>query len=397
MTTAQGDPRLVEDPIAQELLHSRELARLAYSWLDGTPRVVPIWFHWTGAALTFGSPPGAPKLRALERQPRVAVTIDAADGWPYHALMVRGDATVEILDDVSDEYAAAARRYFGDEQGGAWLAQLSGHPMARISVTPSWVGVLDFETRFPSALSLELGAYSGMHSSADVSEGGRRCRVRRCDRQPTRHLPPRPTLAISPALTVKARAAQVSLVVQALAPRHLLQLERVAVGIGKLCPFDPAPEVVDLADLHTSTDKLSTRFGNVLYDQIQAPDAAWLSRVHIKSSPETYRTTRALWGQLDDPDALAGLHVDIELEAELATIEGDGSVYIRNRQRNQFELDLHRMRAPLGLFASRHVPTWPVDNRMSAAIGSNHEGPRHRFDVACWDGDHGVSRHSGPG
>jgi hypothetical protein len=34
---------------------------------------------------------------------------------------------------------------------------------------------------------------------------------------------------------------------------------------------------VDLADLHTSTDKLSTRFGNVLYDQMQAPDAAWLT------------------------------------------------------------------------------------------------------------------------
>jgi hypothetical protein len=55
---------------------------------------------------------------------------------------------------LSDEYAAAARRYFGDEQRRAWLAQLSGRSMARISVTPSWVGVLDFETRFRSTLSL---------------------------------------------------------------------------------------------------------------------------------------------------------------------------------------------------------------------------------------------------
>jgi hypothetical protein len=28
-----------------------------------------------------------------------------------------------------------------------------GQRMARISVTPEWVGVLDFETRFPSAIS----------------------------------------------------------------------------------------------------------------------------------------------------------------------------------------------------------------------------------------------------
>jgi hypothetical protein len=154
MTALQGDVHLLQDVVAQELLSSRELARLAYSWLDGTPRVVPIWFHWTGEVLTFGSPPKAPKLRALRNNPHVAVTIDSATGWPYHALLIRGDATVEMLDNVSDEYAAAARRYFGDEQGAAWVEQLSGQPMARISVIPSWVGVLDFETRFPSALSM---------------------------------------------------------------------------------------------------------------------------------------------------------------------------------------------------------------------------------------------------
>ena len=151
---SQGDLQLLEDPVAQELLGSRELARLAYTWLDGTPRVVPIWFHWTGQALTFGSPPRAPKLRALEKAPSVAVTIDSATGWPYHALLIRGVATVEMLDHVSDEYAAAAHRYFGDEQGDAWVEQLSDQPMARITVRPSWVGVLDFETRFPSALAL---------------------------------------------------------------------------------------------------------------------------------------------------------------------------------------------------------------------------------------------------
>jgi hypothetical protein len=61
---------------------------------------------------------------------------------------------VDMLDAPSEEYAAAARRYFGDEQGAVWVEQLSGQPMARISVTPSWVAVLDFETRFPSALSM---------------------------------------------------------------------------------------------------------------------------------------------------------------------------------------------------------------------------------------------------
>jgi hypothetical protein len=61
---------------------------------------------------------------------------------------------LELLDDVSPEYAAAATRYFGDEQGQAWIAQLRGQPMARVAIRPHWVGILDFQTRFPSALRL---------------------------------------------------------------------------------------------------------------------------------------------------------------------------------------------------------------------------------------------------
>ena len=53
------------------------------------------------------------------------------------------------------EYAAAAERYFGPVQGKAWLDQLSKmtSSMVRIAVTPEWVGLLDFQTRFPSAIS----------------------------------------------------------------------------------------------------------------------------------------------------------------------------------------------------------------------------------------------------
>jgi len=47
MATQQGDLALLDDPVAQELLRSTNLAKLAYVWTDGTPRVVPIWFEWT--------------------------------------------------------------------------------------------------------------------------------------------------------------------------------------------------------------------------------------------------------------------------------------------------------------------------------------------------------------
>ena len=69
-------------------------------------------------------------------------------------LLVRGHASVELLEDVGPEYALAATRYFGPEQGPAWVSTLRGKPMARIAITPGWAGILDFQTRFPSALAI---------------------------------------------------------------------------------------------------------------------------------------------------------------------------------------------------------------------------------------------------
>jgi hypothetical protein len=148
----QGSLELLRDPVAEKLLASTIPARLAYTWTDATPRVVPVWFHWTGEQFVIGSPARAPKLKALAADPHVALTIDDNTVWPHSVLMVRGTAEVEMLDDVPPEYALSADRYFGPEQGPAWVSTLRGKPMARITVTPAWAGILDFTTRFPSAL-----------------------------------------------------------------------------------------------------------------------------------------------------------------------------------------------------------------------------------------------------
>ena len=154
MPTEQGSLSLLDDPVAQELLHSTNLARLAYNWRDGTPRVIPIWFHWDGETIVLGSPPNAPKVNVLPNNTKVALTIDR-DEWPYHALLIRGTARVETVEGVTPEYAACAERYFGQEQGQQWLENVRQMfpQMTRIRVRPEWVSVLDFETRFPSAIA----------------------------------------------------------------------------------------------------------------------------------------------------------------------------------------------------------------------------------------------------
>ncbi|MEP7190069.1 MAG: hypothetical protein ABI901_12830 [Roseiflexaceae bacterium] len=60
MATQQGSLALLDDPVAQQLLQSTLPARLAYNWSDGTPRLVPIWFHWNGKEVVLGGPSDAP-------------------------------------------------------------------------------------------------------------------------------------------------------------------------------------------------------------------------------------------------------------------------------------------------------------------------------------------------
>jgi translation initiation factor IF-1 len=150
---AKGGPELLQDPVAQELLASRIPARLAYIWNDGTPRVVSIWFHWDGTDLVMATLPGAPKLKALRTGDRVAITIDTNDP-PHHVLSIRGTAEVIEAEGVVPEYAQAAVRYLGKEQGEAYVGSLPpAIRMGRIAVRPDQVVVLDFETRFPTAVS----------------------------------------------------------------------------------------------------------------------------------------------------------------------------------------------------------------------------------------------------
>ena len=144
----------LKDEVAEELLNSREPAKLAYIWTDGTPRVVPIWFHWNGQEIVLGTPGGAPKVKALELRPEVALTIDT-NIWPAHVIVMRGVAEVQHMSEVVPEYALAAERYLGAEQGSAWVQQAAGilKDWARVAITPKDVRIIDFETRWPSAIA----------------------------------------------------------------------------------------------------------------------------------------------------------------------------------------------------------------------------------------------------
>ena len=84
------------------------------------------------------------------REESKSVAHDRRQYFPHKVLLVRGTARLETVDGIVPEYALAAERYFGAEQAQAWLKQVRTilSIMVRITVTPEWVGLLDFQDSF---------------------------------------------------------------------------------------------------------------------------------------------------------------------------------------------------------------------------------------------------------
>jgi nitroimidazol reductase NimA-like FMN-containing flavoprotein (pyridoxamine 5'-phosphate oxidase superfamily) len=141
---------------AQELL-SGAMARLAYNGHDGFPRVIPVGFHWTGGRIVVSTAPTSPKARALASRPQVALTIDGGSSpEEAKALLIRGLATLETVDGVTEEYLASAR----NSMEGGELAEFEANvqatypQMVRISIEPVWARFYDFGAgRLPAFLS----------------------------------------------------------------------------------------------------------------------------------------------------------------------------------------------------------------------------------------------------
>jgi hypothetical protein len=153
---------LMNDPVAQELVTAPVHARLAYSARDGSPRVIPIGYTWDGEDFVMASPVNAPKVKALAANPKVALTVDT-DRFPPHVLLVRGEAAVEVVDGVPEEFVAAARRFVGEAGMPAWEVGVRAlyKQMAVIRVTPTWAKIFDFEARLPGPVEEVIKGNAG--------------------------------------------------------------------------------------------------------------------------------------------------------------------------------------------------------------------------------------------
>jgi nitroimidazol reductase NimA-like FMN-containing flavoprotein (pyridoxamine 5'-phosphate oxidase superfamily) len=132
---------------AQKLLDSTSAAHLAYTGNDGTPRVIPVGFFWTGDQFVISTAATSPKVAALSARPDVALSIDGGDTPDQaRALSIRGQASVEIVDGVVPEYLAAARKSMAADAAAEFEENVRKmyDRMARIVITPHWVRYYDF-------------------------------------------------------------------------------------------------------------------------------------------------------------------------------------------------------------------------------------------------------------
>ncbi|OBF90549.1 pyridoxamine 5-phosphate oxidase [Mycobacterium sp. 852014-52450_SCH5900713] len=141
---------------AQKLL-SGSMARLAYNGHDGFPRVVPVGFYWTGERIVVSTASTAPKARALSARPQVALTIDTGSApEEAQALLVRGLATLQTVDGVTEEYLAAAKSSMDEPQLADFERNVRStyKQMVRISIEPLWARFYDFGAgRLPAFLA----------------------------------------------------------------------------------------------------------------------------------------------------------------------------------------------------------------------------------------------------
>ncbi|GAA4910606.1 pyridoxamine 5'-phosphate oxidase [Actinomycetospora succinea] len=132
---------------AQELLTTTAAAHLAYVGEDGTPRVIPVGFHWTGSQVVIATATTSPKVAALAARPDVAVSIDAGmTPSGARALSLRGRAEVTIVDGVVPEYLEMSRLTMDPDAAAAFEQAVRGmyEQMARIAITPTWARFYDF-------------------------------------------------------------------------------------------------------------------------------------------------------------------------------------------------------------------------------------------------------------
>jgi PPOX class probable F420-dependent enzyme len=101
------------DDTARQVLDGKNFAVVATLDRDGSPHTSTVWYVRDGDTVLFSSAGHRAKIRNLERDPRVSLTVyDLAN--PYSAIDIRGTAELEV-DAPRELPARLSQRYLGQD------------------------------------------------------------------------------------------------------------------------------------------------------------------------------------------------------------------------------------------------------------------------------------------
>lgn len=116
---ALGDQPPFADGAVEPFLAATRVATLSYVRRDGRPNQAPIWYTLVDGVFYMSTTTGGVKHRALERNPRVSLSIQD-DRPPYRAVIVDGVAEFSDLGAENDPTEDVAVRYFGRAGAAAY-------------------------------------------------------------------------------------------------------------------------------------------------------------------------------------------------------------------------------------------------------------------------------------
>jgi PPOX class probable F420-dependent enzyme len=99
----------------RDLFDKKAFAHLATVGSDGRPQVTPVWVDYDGRHVRFNTARGRVKTRNLERNPRVALSVQDPDN-PYRYVQVRGRVAEMTEQGADDHIDALARKYLGQDR-----------------------------------------------------------------------------------------------------------------------------------------------------------------------------------------------------------------------------------------------------------------------------------------
>jgi PPOX class probable F420-dependent enzyme len=143
-----GAPVTALSPDAVRLIDGPNFGHLSTLMRDGSPKVEPVWIGRDGDLILVATDAGTIKAQNTASDPRVALSITAAEN-PYEQLLVRGrvvevrpDDDLAVLDALSDKYQGRpfGRRRWRQRVVLAIQADLARHyasPLGRSAPHPA--------------------------------------------------------------------------------------------------------------------------------------------------------------------------------------------------------------------------------------------------------------------